>query len=141
MYFFDPLLNVYLLSSFTIIFGYFLDFTISEKTLTLYCKNNLDLYISGIKSTIINLLLISPINYIFAYNNYANLKMSLNHYEEAIKLLNIAINIANKKKINPINFMLSLANAYKSINNKHRIITFCSYTLIKESATYYYITS
>ena len=61
-------------------------------------------------------------NYIFAYNNYANLKMSLNHYEEAIKLLNIAINIANKKKINPINFMLSLANAYQSINNKKEVL-------------------
>ena len=60
-------------------------------------------------------------NYIFAYNNYANLKMSLNHYEEAINLLNTAINIAKKKNINPINFMLTLANAHQSINNKKEV--------------------
>ena len=60
-------------------------------------------------------------NYIFAYNNYANLKMSLNHYEEAINLLNTAINIAKKKNINPIDFMLTLANAHQSINNKKEV--------------------
>jgi len=61
-------------------------------------------------------------NYIFAYNNYANLKMSLNHYEEAINLLNTAILIAKRKKINPVNFMLSLANAHQSMNNKKEVL-------------------
>jgi len=67
-------------------------------------------------------------NYIFAYNNYANLKMSLNHYEEAINLLNTAINIAKKKNINPINFMLTLANAHQSINNKKEVSVLIKYT-------------
>jgi len=61
-------------------------------------------------------------NYIFAYNNYANLKISLNHYEEAINLLNSAIKIAKKKKINPVNLKLSLASAYQSLNNKKEVL-------------------
>ena len=60
-YIIEPLLNIYLLSSFTILFGYVLDFTISKRTLINYCKNNLDLYIEGIQSTFTNLLIISPI--------------------------------------------------------------------------------
>ena len=51
-----PIINVYLLSSITILFGYTMDFTISKNTLKTYCKDDLDLYISGIQSSIINLL-------------------------------------------------------------------------------------
>ena len=43
-----PIINVYLLSSITILFGYTMDFTISKNTLKTYCKDDLDLYISGI---------------------------------------------------------------------------------------------
>ena len=68
MYIVYPIINTYLLSSLTILFGYIMDFTISKNTLKKYCKNELDLYISGIQSSKINLLIISPLNYILVYN-------------------------------------------------------------------------
>ena len=68
MYIVYPIINTYLLSSLTILFGYIMDFTISKNTLKKYCQNELDLYISGIQSSKINLLIISPLNYILVYN-------------------------------------------------------------------------
>ncbi len=64
----EPLINVYLLSSFTILFGYVMDFTVSSNTLEYYCKEKPKLYIDGIKSTMVNLLIIAPINYIIIFN-------------------------------------------------------------------------
>ena len=68
MYIVYPIINTYLLSSLTILIGYVMDFTISKNTLIKYCQNELDLYISGIQSSNINLLIISPLNYILVYN-------------------------------------------------------------------------
>jgi len=65
---FSPIINVFLLSIFTITFGYILDFTISKKSLLYYFKEKPDLYISGIRATLFNLLIISPINYFIAIN-------------------------------------------------------------------------
>lgn len=68
MYIVYPIINTYLLSSLTILIGYVMDFTISKNTLKKYCQYELDLYISGIQSSKINLLIISPLNYILVYN-------------------------------------------------------------------------
>ena len=86
----EPILNVYILSSFTILIGYILDFTISLPTLKKYTQDKFDLYVSGIQSTMINLLLIAPINYIilfnyllfdftYSFNFYNLLKLLLTH--------------------------------------------------------------
>lgn len=72
MIFENSLINVFLLSGFTILFGYILDFTISKNTLKYYMKEKPELYISGIKSTFFNLLIVSPINYLFAVNFIVN---------------------------------------------------------------------
>lgn len=65
---FSPLINVFFLGIFTIMFGYILDFTISKNSLLYYFKEKPSLYISGIQATFINLLVISPINYLIAIN-------------------------------------------------------------------------
>ncbi len=89
-YIIEPLLNVYLLSSLTILLGYVLDFTISKKTLINYCKNNLDLYIEGIQSTFTNLLIISPINYLIVYNS-ANFLISFSKSFDLIRVIFILL--------------------------------------------------
>ena len=68
IFFWEPLLQVFLPSALTIILGFILDFTISESTLKYYWNEKPNLYIAGIKVSLINLLVISPLNYIFAYN-------------------------------------------------------------------------
>lgn len=68
IFFLEPLFQVFLPSALTVILGLILDFTMSESTLKYYWKEKSDLYISGIKSSLVNLLVISPLNYIFAYN-------------------------------------------------------------------------
>tara|TARA_B100001093_G_scaffold365874_1_gene350668 strand:+ start:396 stop:1967 length:1572 start_codon:yes stop_codon:yes gene_type:complete len=55
-------------------------------------------------------------DYINAYNNYANLKSTVNDVEGAIQLYNQALVIAKKKKINPINFLIHLALSFQSLN-------------------------
>ncbi len=82
-----PIINVYLLSSITILFGYVMDFTISKNTLKKYCENNLDLYISGIQSSILNLLFISPLNYILIFNYLDYLDYNTNIFD--IQYLNL----------------------------------------------------
>lgn len=64
----EPLKNVYMLGSFTILFSHILDITIDKKTLTYYLEKKTDLYIQGLRSLYMNLLLVSGINYIIAYN-------------------------------------------------------------------------
>jgi len=64
----EPLKNVYMLGSFTILFSHILDFTIDKKTLTDYLQKKTELYIQGLRSLYLNLLLVSGINYIIAYN-------------------------------------------------------------------------
>jgi len=64
----NPLIQVFMPSAATIILGYILDFTLSRNTLLYYFENKAELYISGIISSFINLLIIAPINYVIAYN-------------------------------------------------------------------------
>ena len=64
----EPLKNVYILGSFTILFSHILDFTIDKETFTDYLQKKTDLYIQGLISLYMNLLLVSSINYIIAYN-------------------------------------------------------------------------
>lgn len=61
-------------------------------------------------------------SYINGLNNFANLKILLNDYSGAIKLLSKAIVIAKQKKINHINILFSLAGALLSINKKDESI-------------------
>ena len=70
----EPLKNVYMLGSFTILFSHILDFTIDKKTLTDYLQKKTDLYIQGLRSLYLNLLLVSGINYIIAYNYLLDIK-------------------------------------------------------------------
>jgi len=50
------------------VFSYILDFTISKNSLLNYFKEKPELYISGVRATFFNLLIISPINYFIAIN-------------------------------------------------------------------------
>lgn len=70
MYIIEPLINSLILGSFTILLGHLLDINISRLTLEneYINKNKFDLYIQGQKNVHLNLLIISPLNYIFAYN-------------------------------------------------------------------------
>ena len=68
LYLLEPLINVYLLGSFTILFGHILDFTIDKENLIIYMQKKTDLYIQGLRSLYMNLLFISGFNYIIAYN-------------------------------------------------------------------------
>ena len=71
---YEPIKHVYLLGSITIIFSHILDFTIDTETLKTYLQKKTDLYISGIRSMYLNLLLVSGINYTIAYNSFLELK-------------------------------------------------------------------
>jgi tetratricopeptide (TPR) repeat protein len=55
-------------------------------------------------------------NYVKAYNNYANFKTIINDFKGAIELYEQAIEVSKKKRTNPIDLMLQLANAFQSIN-------------------------
>ena len=68
LYLLEPIINVYLLGSFTILFGHILDFTIDKENLIIYMQKKTDLYIQGLRSLYMNLLFISGFNYIIAYN-------------------------------------------------------------------------
>ena len=57
-------------------------------------------------------------NYLYVYNNYANLKNILNDVEGAIELYKKAVDLAKKSKINPIGFLVHLATANHSLNKK-----------------------
>ena len=67
-YILEPLLNVYLLGSFTILFSHILDFTIDKENLIIYMQKKTELYIEGLRSLYMNLLFVSGFNYIVAYN-------------------------------------------------------------------------
>ena len=60
-------------------------------------------------------------NYVHALNNYANLKVEINDYKNAIPLLEKAILISNQRNIKPIDIMLALASVYQSINNIEKV--------------------
>ena len=55
-------------------------------------------------------------SYINVYNNYGNLKSSINDIEKAINLYNQGINIAKEKNINSLVFLNHLAAAFQSLN-------------------------
>src|SRR6056300_765555 len=57
-------------------------------------------------------------NYLYVYNNYANLKNILNDVEGAIELYKKAVDLAKKNKIDPIGFLVHLATANHSLNKK-----------------------
>lgn len=68
IFIFQPLLEVFFPSILTILTGFILDFTLCQKTLKYYFKEHPDLYIEGVQAFLINLLVISPMNYLLAYN-------------------------------------------------------------------------
>ena len=55
-------------------------------------------------------------SYINVYNNYGNLKSVINDIENAIKLYEQGLNIAKKKNINPLVFLIHLAVSFQSLN-------------------------
>ena len=55
-------------------------------------------------------------NYINVYNNYGNLKSDINDAENAIKLFNQGLNIAEEKNTNPLVILNHLALAFQSLN-------------------------
>ena len=55
-------------------------------------------------------------DYINAYNNYGNLKSDMNDTDNAIKLFEQGLNIAEEKNINPLVFLNHLALEFQSIN-------------------------
>lgn len=75
-YILEPLINVYLLGSFTILFGHILDITIDKETLVTYLQKKTDLYIEGLRSLYTNLLFVSGMNYIIAYNYLLDIQSS-----------------------------------------------------------------
>lgn len=68
IYILEPLQQVYILSSLTVLFGHILDITIDSQTLMEYMNKKTSLLILGTRSIYLNLFLISPLNYIIAYN-------------------------------------------------------------------------
>lgn len=73
----DPLTEVFRLSLFTVFIGIFLDTTVGLKTLMKIIKKDQNLYFKGIHANYINLLFISPIYYIIAYNLLLNYKVNI----------------------------------------------------------------
>ena len=69
----DPLIEVFKLSLFTVFFGVFLDTTISISTTLEIIKKDPKLYFRGLIANYINLLFLSPIYYVFAYNLLLNI--------------------------------------------------------------------
>ena len=55
-------------------------------------------------------------SYINVYNNYGNLKSDINDTENAIKLFNQGLHIAEEKNINPLVILNHLAFAFQSLN-------------------------
>lgn len=79
----EPLIYVYKLSLFTVFLGILLDTTVSSNTMLEILKKNPQLYLRGLNANYLNLLIISPIYYIFAYNyllNYNNQIFSILKY-------------------------------------------------------------
>ena len=87
---YEPLVNSLLLGSFTILFGHLLDINVSKNTLKDHYlnKDKIDLYIQGQKNVHFNLLIVSPINYIFSYNYLIN--NTINNLD-LVKLLGLLI--------------------------------------------------
>ena len=101
----DPLIQVFRLSLFTVFIGILLDTTIGLKTLIEIIKKDPNLYFKGLHANYINLLFISPIYYVIAYN----------------LLLNYNVNILNLYKYTGLIFIHSIGYyGYKLLHvNKH----------------------
>lgn len=72
IYIVDPLSEVFRLSLFTVFFGIFLDTTIGVNSTLEIIKKDPKLYFKGIMANYLNLLLLSPVYYVFAYNLLLN---------------------------------------------------------------------
>ncbi len=72
-----PLIQVFRLSLFTVFIGILLDTTIGLKTLIEIIKKDPVLYFKGIHANYINLLIISPIYYVIAYNLLLNYQTNI----------------------------------------------------------------
>lgn len=72
IYIIDPLNEVFKLSLFTVFFGIFLDTTVGFNTLMELIKKDQKLYFKGLMANYLNLLFLSPIYYIAAYNFLLN---------------------------------------------------------------------
>jgi len=92
----DPLIQVFILSLFTVFIGILLDTTIGLKTLIEIIKKDPNLYFKGLHANYINLLFISPIYYVIAYN----------------LLLNYNVNILNLYKYTGLIFIHSIGYYY-----------------------------
>ena len=78
----DPLSEVFRLSLFTVFFGIFLDTTVGLNTLMEIIKKDPKLYFRGLMANYLNLLFLSPLYYVAAYN------LLLNHQTNVFNYLN-----------------------------------------------------
>ena len=129
----EPIKQVYLLGSFTILFGHILDFTIDEPTLQYYMQQKSNLYLNGLRSLYFNLLFVSGINYVIAYNflmdNTTN-NLQLVKYCQILLTHNILYFIMHTlvHKINAIRFIHNFHHLFKknipSIGNSVSFLEF-----------------
>ena len=113
-----PIINVYLLGSFTILFGHILDLTIDKETLIVYLQKKTDLYIQGLRSLYINLLFVSSINYIIAYNYLLDINsyhLQYLKYGGILLIHNVMYYAMHKSvhKINAIRFIHEFHHLFK----------------------------
>ena len=81
IYIINPLLDVFKLSMFTVFMGIFLDTTVSINSTKIILKKNPDLYLQGILANYLNLLILSPIYYIAAYNLLLDINSNFSIYK------------------------------------------------------------
>ena len=133
LYILEPIKNVYLLGSFTILFGHILDFTIDKETLIIYLQKKTDLYIDGLRSLYMNLLFVSCINYIIAYNYLLDIKsynLQCTKYMSILLIHNFMYFIMHYMvhKINSIRFIHNFHHLFKknipSIGNSVSFLEF-----------------
>ena len=114
----EPIKHAYFIGSFTIIFSNLLDLTIDKETLITYLQKKTDLYIQGMITVYFNLLLISSINYVIAYNYLLNLNnndINLIKYGSTVFTHNLLYYIMHYMvhKINIIRFIHKFHHLFK----------------------------
>ena len=84
MFIVEPIKCALYLGGSTILFSLLLDNTICKKTTMNYWKTNPELYMQGLMANYTNLIFLSPLNYVVAYNKFLNIEM---HEIEYTKLM------------------------------------------------------
>lgn len=118
LYLLEPIINVYLLGSFTILFSHILDFTIDKETLITYLQKKTDLYIQGLRSLYMNLLFVSGFNYIIAYNYLLDIQSN------NLQILKYSgILLTHNIMYFGMHSMVHKINAIRFIHNFHHLFT------------------